>query len=74
MKNAPRIFCLMGPTASGKTDLALKLAHYYPIDIVSVDSALVYKGMDIGSGKPSAIELKKNTSSFNRYMRARGPL
>ena len=59
MKRAPRIFCLMGPTASGKTDLALKLAQYHPIDIVSVDSALVYKGMDIGSGKPSSIELKK---------------
>lgn len=54
-----KILCLMGPTASGKTDLALKLAERHPIEIVSVDSALVYKGMDIGTGKPTAAQLKK---------------
>lgn len=59
MKTQPTIFCLMGPTASGKTELALKLAQLYPIEIVSVDSALIYKGMDIGSGKPTAEELEK---------------
>ena len=44
---------IMGPTATGKTDLALRLAAKYPIEIVSVDSAMVYRGMDIGTGKPS---------------------
>ncbi len=43
----------MGPTGAGKTDLALRLAGRLPIDIVSVDSAMVYRGMDIGTGKPS---------------------
>jgi len=45
---------LMGPTASGKTGLALELARALPVEIVSVDSALVYRGMDIGTAKPSA--------------------
>ena len=49
----PAIF-LMGPTASGKTDLALQLVRELPCEIISVDSALVYRGMDIGSAKPSA--------------------
>lgn len=52
----PAIF-LMGPTASGKTDLAIKLAQHYPIDIISVDSSMVYRGLDIGTAKPSAEEL-----------------
>ena len=45
---------LMGPTASGKTALALELAARFPVEIVSVDSAQVYRGMDIGTAKPSA--------------------
>jgi tRNA dimethylallyltransferase len=52
----PAIF-IMGPTAAGKTDLALALAEKYPLEIISVDSALVYKGMDIGTAKPSPQEL-----------------
>ncbi len=52
----PAIF-LMGPTASGKTDLAIHLVQEYPIDIISVDSSMVYKGLDIGTAKPSADEL-----------------
>jgi len=44
--------CLMGPTASGKTDLAVELVQVLPCDIISVDSALVYRGMDIGTAKP----------------------
>ena len=49
----------MGPTASGKTDLAIFLSENFPVDIISVDSALVYRGLDIGSAKPSAEELAK---------------
>ena len=45
---------LMGPTGAGKTDLALRLVEQLPLEIVSVDSALVYRGMDIGTAKPSA--------------------
>lgn len=44
----------MGPTASGKTDLAVNLVERFPADIVSVDSALVYRGMDIGTAKPGS--------------------
>ena len=51
----PAIF-LMGPTASGKTDLAIALCQQLPCEIISVDSALVYRGMDIGTAKPSAKE------------------
>ena len=47
---------LAGPTAAGKTGLALALARRWPVEIVSVDSALVYRGMDIGTAKPSAAE------------------
>ncbi|WP_444932370.1 tRNA (adenosine(37)-N6)-dimethylallyltransferase MiaA [Microbulbifer sp. SSSA002] len=47
----------MGPTASGKTDLAMALADRLPVELISVDSALVYRGLDIGSAKPSAEEL-----------------
>ena len=49
----------MGPTASGKTHLAMRLQDVLNGEIVSVDSALIYKGMDIGSAKPSATELKR---------------
>ncbi|MED5509659.1 MAG: tRNA (adenosine(37)-N6)-dimethylallyltransferase MiaA [Pseudomonadota bacterium] len=57
-KLPPAIF-IMGPTAAGKTDLALELAKRHPLEIISVDSALVYKGMDIGTAKPSAEILKQ---------------
>ncbi|WP_229744809.1 tRNA (adenosine(37)-N6)-dimethylallyltransferase MiaA [Neiella marina] len=49
----------MGPTASGKTDLAITLAEHYNCEIISVDSALVYRGMDIGTAKPTAEELAR---------------
>ncbi len=48
--------CLAGPTASGKSALALAIAEKLPVEIISVDSALVYRGMDIGTAKPSAAE------------------
>ncbi len=47
----------MGPTASGKTALAIELCQALPCEIISVDSALIYKGMDIGTAKPTAEEL-----------------
>ncbi len=53
----PRYLALAGPTASGKTAAALAVAQAWPIEIISVDSALVYRGMDIGTAKPSAAEL-----------------
>ena len=52
----PTVVFLMGPTASGKTALAIELAKRLPCDIISVDSALVYRGMDIGTAKPTAAE------------------
>ncbi len=54
----PAIF-LMGPTASGKTDLALRLASDFSCEIISVDSALVYRGMDIGAAKPDRKTLRR---------------
>jgi tRNA dimethylallyltransferase len=56
--SSPRPTCLAiaGPTASGKTAAALAIAARWPVEIVSVDSALVYRGMDIGTAKPSAAE------------------
>ena len=55
----PTVIFLMGPTASGKTALAIELAKRLPCDIISVDSALVYRGMDIGTAKPTAEEQAK---------------
>ncbi|MFV0681403.1 tRNA (adenosine(37)-N6)-dimethylallyltransferase MiaA [Ottowia sp.] len=52
----PPTLCIAGPTASGKSALALALAARMPIEIISVDSALVYRGMDVGTAKPSAAE------------------
>ena len=49
----------MGPTGAGKTDLALQLADQFPVEIVSVDSAMVYRGLDIGTGKPSTEILER---------------
>ena len=54
----PAIF-LMGPTASGKTGLAVQLHQQFPVDLISVDSALVYRGMDIGTAKPDCATLVK---------------
>ena len=53
---SPRWIGLAGPTASGKSAVALALAERVPLEIVSVDSALVYRGMDVGTAKPSAAE------------------
>ena len=53
----PLVIMLMGPTASGKTDVAMALSQVLPVDIISVDATLVYRGLNIGSAKPSAEEL-----------------
>jgi tRNA dimethylallyltransferase len=54
-----KVVCLMGPTAVGKTDLAVALVERLPFAIVSVDSAMVYRGMDIGTAKPDAAILAR---------------
>lgn len=53
----PVVVCLVGPTAAGKTDLAVQLVQRFPFEIVSVDSAMVYRHMDIGTGKPGPVVL-----------------
>lgn len=53
------VVLILGPTGAGKTDLAIRLAQQLPVEIVSVDSAMVYRGMDIGTGKPSAATLQQ---------------
>jgi len=58
LDNLPVVF-LMGPTASGKTALAMQLYDELPCEIVSVDSAMIYKGMDIGTAKPDAETLRQ---------------
>src|SRR5210317_1061101 len=61
---------LMGPTASGKTDLAISLCKRFPCDLISVDSALVYRGMDIGTAKPDRDTLARTP---HRLMDLREP-
>ena len=53
------VVMLMGPTGAGKTDLAMDLVAQLPVDIISVDSVMVYRHMDIGSGKPDATQLAR---------------
>lgn len=55
----PPVLCLAGPTAAGKTAVALALAERFPVDLVSVDSAMVYRHMDIGTAKPDAATLRR---------------
>ena len=52
----PPVICLAGPTAAGKSASTLALAERWPMEIVNVDSATIYRGMDIGTAKPSPAE------------------
>lgn len=63
----PAVF-LMGPTATGKTDLALSLCRQYPFEIISVDSALVYRGLEIGAARPSDAELEEAPHRLINYI------
>lgn len=58
MKNPPLAIAIMGPTASGKTAAAFEIARVLPVEIISVDSALIYKEMDVGTAKPTKAERK----------------
>nr|WP_299242395.1 tRNA (adenosine(37)-N6)-dimethylallyltransferase MiaA [uncultured Halomonas sp.] len=57
--NRPLAILLMGPTASGKTDLAMALQDHLGAELISVDSAMVYRGLDIGTAKPTPVELER---------------
>lgn len=59
MAQLPPAILLMGPTASGKTDLAIALREHLPVELISVDSAMIYRGMDIGTAKPTPEELAR---------------
>ncbi len=75
MADKPPVIFLMGPTASGKTDLAAELVQRLPLEIISVDSALVYRHMNIGTAKPDArvlavaphhlIDIREPTESYS---------
>ena len=69
MSQLPPAIFLMGPTAAGKTDLAIELTKVLPCELISVDSALVYRGMDIGTAKPSKELLARISASPDRYSR-----
>ena len=58
LSQQPRAIFIMGPTASGKTDLAIALSKSLPVEIINVDSAQIYRGMDIGTAKPDSQILK----------------
>jgi tRNA dimethylallyltransferase len=57
-KTRPAVVCIVGPTAAGKTEIAVELVRRYPFSIVSVDSAMVYRHLDIGTAKPDSAVLK----------------
>jgi tRNA dimethylallyltransferase len=59
MKTLPPAIFLMGPTASGKTNAAVTLAQHFPVELISVDSALVFRDMNIGTAKPEAAILAR---------------
>ena len=65
--HTPHVIILIGPTASGKTELAIEIAEYFKTNIHNIDSRQIYRSMDIGTAKPSKHQQKKNKAFFNRY-------
>ena len=63
----PHVIVLIGPTASGKTELAIEIAKYFKTRIHNIDSRQVYKSMNIGTAKPTESQQKKNKAFLNRY-------
>ena len=63
----PHVIVLIGPTSSGKTELAIEIAEYFKTRIHNIDSRQIYKFMDIGTAKPSKKQQKKNKTFSNRY-------
>ncbi len=57
-KNVPKIFCILGPTGVGKSYIAMQLCKILPVELISVDSGLIYRDLNIGTAKPSDLELK----------------
>ena len=57
----PNVIVLIGPTASGKTELAIEIAEYFKTHIHNIDSRQIYKSMDIGTAKPTIIQQKKSS-------------
>ena len=53
------VICLMGPTATGKTEMAMRIADSMPTQIISVDSAMIYRHMNLGTAKPDSLTLEK---------------
>ena len=60
--NQPHVIVLIGPTASGKTELAIEIAKYFKTHIHNIDSRQIYKSMDIGPAKPSENQQKKSST------------
>ena len=59
MSTQPKVILLMGPTATGKTGVAMELTRHFPVELISVDSAQVFRDMDIGTAKPDSETLKR---------------
>ena len=59
------IILIKGPTASGKTDLAISLLKHFPLEVISVDSVMVYKGLNIGTAKPSESIIETISTPFS---------
>ncbi|MBI4085012.1 MAG: hypothetical protein HY432_00705, partial [Candidatus Liptonbacteria bacterium] len=68
----PKIIVVVGPTASGKTDLAIKIAKRFNGEIVSADSRQIYKGMDIGTAKPPISPARKNRAAAKSSVPTKG--
>lgn len=64
----PDLFAIIGPTASGKTDLAIALGQKFPLEVISMDSMMIYQGMDIGTAKPTEEECRGVTHHLLSFL------